>query len=270
MGPLAVIALLLAALGARAQTPAFEVASVRANKSGTTQANIGAPPNGVNIVNLPLRGIIQLYFQINQPTKLIGIPDWTATERFDINARAAGPITPEERRLMMQALLADRFKLVARQEKREVTILALMLNRNDGKLGPNLIQSKGCIQPRDAAAQPAAPAGAQTRICGPQTGGAGRLILVGTPIQQFTSLIALMLGRTIIDKTGLMGSYDINLTFTPERQLPAGVELPGPAADPNGPFIYTAVKEQLGLKLEQQRDFEEVLAVDHIERPTEN
>src|ERR1051326_2572947 len=141
----------------RAQAPpTFEVASVKANKSGTTQANIGAPPNGVNIVNLPLRGIIQLYFQINQPTKLIGIPDWTATERFDINARAAGPITAEERRLMMQALLAERFKLVAHREKREVSVLALVLNRNDGKLGPNLIESKGCMTPAQAGAQAAA------------------------------------------------------------------------------------------------------------------
>src|SRR5262245_21074052 len=117
--------------------PAFEVASVKPNKSGTTQANVNMPQNGVNIVNLPLRGIIQLFFVINQPSKLIGIPDWTITERFDITARAAGPVTADERRLMMQALLADRFKLVARREKREVSVLALTLARNDGKLGPN-------------------------------------------------------------------------------------------------------------------------------------
>jgi uncharacterized protein (TIGR03435 family) len=249
--------------------PAFEVASVKPNKSGTTQANVNMPPNGVNIVNLPLRGIIQLFFVINQPSKLIGIPDWTITERFDITARAAGTITADERRLMMQALLADRFKLVARRERREVSVLALMLARNDGKLGPNLIESKGCISPGDAAAQGAARAGGQP-VCGPKTGGAGRLLLVGTPIQQFTSLLALVLDRTVVDKTGLMGRYDIDLTFTPERQIPAGVEVPGPAADPNGPSIYTAVREQLGLKLEQQRDLEEVLVIDHVERPSDN
>src|SRR5215472_9180545 len=132
-----IVALLfpIALIGAQTPLPTFEVASVKPNKSGTTQANIGMPPNGVNLVNLPLRGIVQLFFQINQPTKVVGIPDWTITERFDINARAAGPITADERRLMMQALLADRFKLVARKEKREVTILALMLNQADGKHG---------------------------------------------------------------------------------------------------------------------------------------
>jgi uncharacterized protein (TIGR03435 family) len=256
----------------RAQTtsPTFEVASVKPNKSGTTQANIGTPPNGVNIVNLPLRGIIQLFFQINQPSKVIGIPDWTITERFDINARAAGPITADERRLMMQALLADRFRLVARREKRELTVLALMLNRNDGKLGPNLTESKGCIQPGNTAAQAETPAGTQQPTCGPKTGGAGRLLLVGVPMQQFTSLLALVLGRTVVDKTGLNGRYDIDLNYAPERQLPPGVEIPGTPADPNGASIFTAMREQLGLKLEQQRDQEEVLVIDHIERPSEN
>jgi uncharacterized protein (TIGR03435 family) len=273
IGSLIVVAgLLVPPTLVRAQTssPAFEVASVKPNKSGTTQANIGMLPNGVNIVNLPLRGIIQLFFQINQPSKVIGIPDWTITERFDINARAAGPITADERRLMMQALLADRFKLVARLEKREVTVLALMLNRNDGKLGPKLIESKGCVQPGATGAQNEPATGAQQPVCGPKTGGAGRLLLVGVPMQQFTSLLALVLGRTVADKTGLTGRYDIDLNYAPERQLPPGVEIPGTPADPNGPSIYTAVREQLGLKLDQQRDQEEVLVIDHIERPSEN
>jgi uncharacterized protein (TIGR03435 family) len=267
--------LLLFALAAGAATaqapPAFEVASVKLNKSGTTQANAGMLPNGVNFVNLPLRGIIQLAYGINQPSKLVGVPDWAVSERYDITARAAGPITQEERRLMLQALLADRLKLVARLEKREVTILALILARNDGKLGKNLVESKGCIAPGNAAAKQAPPAGAETSICGPRTGGFGRVILIGTPIQQFTSLLALALGRTIVDKTGLTGRYDIDLTYTPEQPIPAGINLPGPAPDPNGPTIYTALREQLGLKLESQKDLEEILVIDHVERqPSEN
>jgi uncharacterized protein (TIGR03435 family) len=171
---------------------------------------------------------------------------------------------------MLQALLAERLKLVARWEKREVSVLALMLARNDGKLGKNLVESTGCIAPGSAAAKEAASAGAQTPLCGPKTGGAGRLILAGTTIPQFTNLLALMLSSTVVDKTGLTGRYDLDLTFTPERTLPEGV-LPGPPADPNGPSIYTAVREQLGLKLESQRDQEEVLVIDHVERqPTEN
>jgi len=259
-----------------AQTPpavvptTFEVASVKANKSGTTQANIGMPTNGVNFVNLPLRGIIQIAFGINQPWKLVGIPDWAATERYDITARAAGPITQEQRRLMLQALLADRLKLVARFEKREVSVLAIMLARSDGKLGKNLVESKGCISPRDAAGR-GAPVGAETRVCGPQQGGGGRLFWVGTTIPQFANFLALVLGRTVVDKTGLTGSYDIDVTYTPDQPIPAGVNLPGPPPDPNGPSIYTAFREQLGLKLESQKNQEEVVVIDHVERePSEN
>ncbi|MBZ5635144.1 MAG: TIGR03435 family protein [Acidobacteriia bacterium] len=263
-------ALSAAALIAQAP-PAFEVASVKLNKSETTQANIGMLPNGVNFVNLPLRAIIQFAYGINQPSKLSGVPEWAVTARYDINARAAGPATLEERRLMLQALLADRFRLVARLEKREVSVLALMLARSDGKLGKNLLESKGCVAPGSAAAKEAASAGAQTPICGPKTGGAGRLILTGTPIQQFTALLGLMLSRTVVDKTGLTGRYDIDLTFTPEQPIPAGANIPGPPADPSGPSIYTAVREQLGLKLESQRDQEEVLVIDRVERqPSEN
>ncbi len=249
----------------RAQTPpAFEVASVKPNKSGTLQASINMLPNGVNLVNMPLRGIIQLFFVINQPSKVIDIPDWTVTERFDISARAAGPITADERRLMMQALLKDRFKLAARREKREVSVLALALDRKDGKLGPHLLESKGCISPRDAASQ----AGTQKPLCGPQSAGPGRLVLLGNSIQQLTSILGVMLGRTVIDKSGLTGMYDIELTFTPEQRIP-GIDLP-PPDDPNAPSIYTALREQLGLKLESQKDLEEVLVIDHVERPSEN
>ena len=272
MRSLLISCLALSSAALTAQTPpAFEVASVKPNKSGTTQANVGMPPNGVNFVNLPLRGIIQLAYGINQPSKLFGVPDWAVTERYDISARAAGPITQEERRLMLQALLADRLKLVARREKREVSILALMLARNDGKLGKNLVASQACVVPGRAAAKEPPPPGSETRICGPRPGGFGRMILIGTPIQQFTSLLALALASTIVDKTGLTGEYDIDLTYTPERTLPEGVNLPGPSPDPNGPSIYTALREQLGLKLESQRDQEEVLVIDHVERqPSEN
>jgi len=253
-------------------SPVFEVVSVKLNKSGTLQANMGMTPNGLNIVNLPLRPIIQLAYGINQPTKLVGVPDWAVSERFDINARAAGQITLDERRLMMQAMLADRFNLVARREKREVSVLALMLLRSDGKLGPNLVESKGCIQP--AAARAAAAGGetpaSQMPVCGVKGNGPGRAILTGTNLTQFASVISLMIGRTIVDKTGLTGSYDIDFRFAPEQQIPEGAGAPIPTAELSGTSVFTAVREQLGLKLESQKDLEEVLVIDHVERPSAN
>ena len=76
--------------------------------------------------------------------------------------------------------------------------------------------------------------------------------------------------ESVVDKTGLTGRYDIDLTFTPEQRIPAGANVPIPAADPNGPSIYTAVREQLGLKLESQKVQEEVLVIERVERPSEN
>lgn len=237
--------------------PAFEVASVKANKSGTTQANFRSQPNGITIVNLPLRAIIQLAYRINQPSRLIGYPDWTNSERFDITAHAAGPVSDDERRLMMQALLADRFKLVARLQKREVSVLALMLARNDGKLGPNLKPSL-CTPSKDTSGT--------MPICGPKSGGPDRLILTGASIQQFTTMLGLMLGQTVVDKTGLTGTYDLDISYRLDQATPAGDISPST----DRPSIYTALREQLGLKLESQKDQEEILVIDHIERVSEN
>ena len=245
-----------------AQTPpAFDAATVKSNKSGT-QTNISMLPNGVNFINLPLRAIIQFAYGVNQPWKLAGVPDWAATERFDINARAAGAVTTEERRLMLQALLADRFKLVAHMEKREVPIFALMMARSDAKPGEKLVQSKGCIAGNVAAPEAPSP-GAGNQTCGLRNAGAGRLVLIGMPIQQLAAILGTLLGRTMVDKTGLTGRYDIDLTFVPEQ--------PGAAGDASGPSIYTALREQLGLKLESQREVEDVLVIEHLEKqPTDN
>lgn len=257
-------------LSAQAQ-PGFEVASVKPNKSGTLQTNIGMLPNGVNFVNLPLRAIIQFAYGINQPSKLFGVPDWAATERYDINARAAGPVTADERRSMLQALLADRFKLVARREQREVSVLALKTVRNDGKLGPNMGESKGCIAPGGAAGKEPATANDQTPVCGVRPAGNGRLVLIGVPVQQFSALLGTILSRTIVDEAGLTGRYDIDFTFTPEQPLPAAANTQNPDSEPGGPSIYTALRDQLGLKLELERVREEVLVIEHVERqPSDN
>lgn len=268
----ALIAIILSARStqARAQAPTFEVASIRPNKSGpAAPTNAGMQPNGINFVNLPLRAIIQFAFGVNQPSKLAAIPDWAVTERFDISARAAGTVSADERRLMMQAMLADRFKLVTHREKREVSVFIITPVRSDGKPGPNLIESKGCVQ-QAAVARGEAQADAKTPICGMKGGGNGRVIFVGIPMQTFTSAIGVLLGRTVIDKTGLTGTYDIDFTFTPEQQIVGRSDAPTPVADSSGPSIYTALREQLGLRLESQKDQEEILVIDHIERPSEN
>jgi uncharacterized protein (TIGR03435 family) len=259
-----------------ANGPTFEVASVKPNRSGTTQANAGLQPNGVNLINLPLRGIIQIAYGIPQPAKLVGVPDWTITERFDIVGRTAGPSSGDEIRLMLQTLLVERFKLVARRDTRPLGAYALVLARKDGRLGDHLRPStSNCTPPPTIAArgnggQPTT-APASGSMCGPRTGGPGRLILEGSPIAQFTSLLALTAGRAIVDKTGLTGRYDIDLTYVPERPGPGFATDNAPAAnDPNAPSLFTALQEQLGLKLERDQQPQDVLVIERVERPTED
>ena len=242
---------------AQAPTPAtFEVASVKANKTGATQVSVSWQ-GGVTMINVPLRAIVQFAYSINTPTRIVGHPDWTNVERFDIQARAPeGMATVEQMRPMLQTLLADRFKLVAKIDKRELQSYALVKARTDGLLGPNLkLSTAECKGPRGEAT----PLAIQ---CGVQSGVAGGVKLVGVPMGQLAPLISLIVGRPVVDRTGLAGNYDIELRFSGD---------PGaPSTDPSAPSIFTALQEQLGLKLNGEREVADVLVIDRIERPTEN
>jgi len=242
-----------------AQTPpTFEVASVKANKSGPEGVSVSWQ-GGLTMVNVPLRAIVQLAYGINTPSRIVGHPDWTNVERFDIQAKPPDGITTvEQMRPMLQALLADRFKMVAKLEKRELQSYALVKAKANGPLGPNLKPSKAKCAGRGATPEPDAVQ------CGVRPGGAGRISLVGIPMAQLAPLVSVVVQRPVVDRTGLPGTYDIELTFTP------GAVPGGDLANPDAPSLFTAIEEQLGLKLDAEREVVEVLVVERIERPTEN
>jgi uncharacterized protein (TIGR03435 family) len=264
------------ALTQAASGPVFEVASVKANRSGTLQANAGFQPNGLNFINLPLKGIIQLAYRIPQPSKLVGVPDWANTERFDIVARAGGTVEGDDLRLMLRALLADRFKMVARLEKRTVDVYSLVVAKKDGQPGEHLRPTtSSCTPPAAAAARgggaETSAEGAPVSLCGLRVRRPGTLVLEGAPIAQFANILSQTAGRSVFNKTGLTGSFDIELTYAPDSQLP-GATADGAATtiDPNAPSLFTALQEQLGLKLESTQEPDEVLVVQRLERPSEN
>jgi uncharacterized protein (TIGR03435 family) len=243
--------------GARAQAPAvFEVASVKANRSGASQVTVNWQ-GGVTMINVPLRAIIQFAYNINTPSRIAGHPDWTNVERFDIQARAPEGMTGvEQMRPMLQALLADRFKMEAKIEKRELQSYALVKARDDGRLGPNIKPAeKPCVGPRGEA-----PLGIQCV----QGGAGGGARAVGIPIGQLAPMLSLVVRRPVVDRTGLTGIYDLELRFSGDPVDGA------PATDPSAPSIFTALQEQLGLKLEAQREVVDVLVIDTIDRPAEN
>lgn len=271
------IAILLVPLGAPAQEPGlrFEVASVKRNTSGTNRTAVQVLPNGVNLINQPLRTILQLAYEINQPFRVVGGPDWIDGVRFDIIARAATEVPSGELRPMLRALLEERFNLATRKDMRPFPAYALVLARRDGQLGPQLQAFTGeCAAAPSAGGAGRATANpvSQAVPCGPRPGGdLGRVWLVGTPLPQLAVILALTLGQTVLDKTGLTGRYDVDLSFAPDpTRLPAGVQLESTSPLFARPSLFSALEEQLGLKLEPYKEDLEVLVIDRVEPPMEN
>jgi len=246
----------------------FEVASVKPNKSGETTSFLTAKPGGNFAVgNMTLRGLIMYAYGI-QGFQLVGAPDWVATERFDITAKAAanvpptpiGQLSPEA--LMLRSLLEDRFRLSAHRETRDLPIYALVLARADGRLGPRLRQTTSdyCAKLREAAGKPGAtPAPTGSPVCGMRPGGSGNEITAGAvPMNELARLLNVVAARTVVDRTGLNGVWDFDLQWSPPN---------APNADPDRPSIFTALPEQLGLRLDATTGPVEVLVIDRVERP---
>jgi uncharacterized protein (TIGR03435 family) len=242
--------------------PSFEVASVKPNKSGVPAMSIETPPGGRFIAtNVALALLIRNAYGL-QESQLAGVPAWAASERFDIVAKAEQDIPrtnerPNPYQLMLQSLLEERFNLKAHTETRDVPGYALVVARSDRKFGPRLkVHDGDCDRPSPSALAPAS----STLNCGTRTNTTptgGKTTGRGLRMEAFARNLAAFTGRYVVDRTGLPGLYDFEIEFTPD-----------PSPDTRGPSIFTAVQEQLGLKLDSVRVPTEVLVIDSIERPT--
>ena len=233
-----------------------------------------------SVTGTPLRDYI--YFAYRLHINLPGLPDWANTERFDIEARAQGNPTNDQYRLMMQSLLADKFKLAAHFETRQVPVYALTV-ADDGKVGPQLtIDNEPCsmaltaaqIQALNGPPRFSPSAEPQTIVCGgiyeiPPTQ-SGRFRVAGKKIT-LALLARAMLGpasgimdRAVVDRTGLDGTFDFSLEWVPPGKMP------GVTWDPNGPTFNQAVQDQLGLNLEPATGPVKLLIIDHIEQLSGN
>jgi bla regulator protein blaR1 len=253
-----------------AKLPSFEVASVKPNVSGDGRVMLMQQPGGrLNLVNVPLRLLIRNAYRV-QDSQIAGGPDWLGAARFDIVAKAENPnASVEELQLMTRSLLADRFKLVMRSEKREMPIYAMVPVRSDGKLGPQLHKSDtDCGGPSAPPAGPPAPG--QIPRCA-FTVGFGNVKARGTTLPALATTLSTFAGRIVVDRTALTGGYDVELAWTPDQTPRAQGDQPpqvnGAPIDPNGPSLFTALQEQLGLKLESTRDRVDVLVVERAEKP---
>jgi uncharacterized protein (TIGR03435 family) len=267
--------------GAIAQTdprPEFEVASIKATAPGARGMFIRPTPGGrVNITNMTLKELIVIGWRI-QPFQISGGPGWLDSAHYDISAKSENSFKQGELPLMIQSLLADRFQLTIHHETKELPIYALVMARKDGKLGPGLTESKegGCT-PRDLSKPPPPlePGKPPALGCGNMMMQPRLLRAVSVPVAQVIPMLSRFLGRPVVDKTGLTAKFDIRLEWTPDEIQLAQLQLPPDAPKPPpseiaGPSIFTAIQQQLGLKLESQKGPVEIIVIDRVERPSEN
>ncbi len=269
-----------------AQSPAleFDVASI---KRSAVTGRVGSPPSTpgqITGVAIPARLLVShAYPALTPPQEIIGMPSW-GDETYDVAVRFRPNATGAEQQQMWRALLADRMKLSAHYETRERPAYALTLARSDGKLGPDLKPSTLTCPPPEPGVRPTPPPQAvrdaqlaaitEKKAPSPEIealmmGQCRIAIAVGDTmyagaflLSNFGVLLQSTVDRQVVDRTGLTGLYAIKFTYA-RRPPPT----PGPD-DP--PSVFTALREQLGLKLESTMVDAQVLVIDHIERPSEN
>ena len=258
-----------AAQAPAAASPQFEAATVK-RRVDPGGGYMGVRPGGrFEAQGVSLQDLIVFSYDV-QPYQVVDGPPWLDSARWDVNATGA-PAKREEVLRAVQKLLAERFSLAIRREPRELLIYALVLARGDGRLGPQLKRSAIDCAAMQAEAQRTGviPPDAR-RLCRLQ-GQLGRIDLGGAHIADFVPMLSTRVERTVVDRTGLTGAWDVLLNYAPEpSQIPPGPLFPGVTFDPNGPSLFTALQEQLGLKLESTRAPIEVLAIDRAEFAKDN
>ncbi len=275
-------------LHAQEAASAFEVASVKPNKSGDQRIMFGIQPGGrFTATNAPVVELIRQAYNIQFSGQLEGGPEWMRSDRFDVLAKApegTGDLNRDLVSSMLQSLLADRFSLRIRRDRREMDTYDLVVARGDGTLGDRLtVSTADCASRGRGAGAGARGAGPSGPPPGPPAAGApppcgmfmglGRVSAGNVTMAEVARMLAPRVNRIVEDKTGLTGRYQFELEFTPDQLpntppggLPPGVE-PPPS---DGPSLFTALQEQLGLKLESARGAVEVIVIEQLERPTED
>jgi len=215
----------------------FEVASIKPNPSGEMSSRSGTRAGGRYIgSNMTLKGLIMQAYGL-QHFQVIGGPGWSETDRYDINAKGEENVPESQIFLMLQSLLAERFKLKVHRETKESGIYFLVVGKNGVKL------------------QAAAGTGSSFSV------GNRKITAQGASMDDFTHALTMQLGQPVVDKTGVTGKYDLTLSWAPDAAA-------GTAGGDAAPSIYTVIQEQLGLRLEPGKGPVEVLVIDSAEKPT--
>jgi uncharacterized protein (TIGR03435 family) len=235
----------------------FEVASIKPDSpGGVSTGDFRFLPGGrLSAQQVLLRFFIQNAYGL-KPFQILGGPEWINSEGYDIEAKAEGNPSPEQMQRMMQTLLEDRFKLRAHRETKELPVYALTVAKGGLKLP----------EPKEGSCGDTPCGRVMVRIA--RFGGAqiqgGKITMA-----ELVRVLSNMMGRTVIDKTGFTGEFDVQLQFALDDAIAGLPKPPGPP-DEGALSVFVAVQEQLGLKLESTKGPVEVLVIDHVERPSGN
>jgi len=259
-----------------APSPRFDVASVKPHRSNDdVMFALWFHDNGRLTATGSVRMLIRTAYRL-QEAQLVGGPGWLDSDLFDIVATAEGNPTPDAVRLMLRALLTERFMLRVAVHRREMPVYALTAARSDRARGPRLSSSAAdCDAPTaDKPGGPVLPAlSASERLSCGVWFAPGTLTAGGVTMADLASNLSMCVDRLVTDQTSIPGRFDVRLTWRPDviPQIPTPLsssDVPVLAgADPDAPSIFTALQEQLGLKLEAQRGPAAVFVVERIERP---
>jgi uncharacterized protein (TIGR03435 family) len=263
------LALLIAgvpALLSQEGKPSFEAATIKPNTSGDTSNYFRMMGVSPSMTNQPLKNMILWAYRIKD-FQLAGGPGWMGTDKWDLQAKTKEGAAGEQMQLMVQSLLQERFKLALHREIKELPIYNLTVAKGGLKIQP--IKEGSCLTPDPKNPGPA-PGKTFMDYCG--TGGFGPCMMMGTSATMTELAESLSspnaVGRTVVNQTGVDGRFRYEVNYAPEF---------APAAQPGGappacdaPSIYTALQDQLGLRLDSAKGPVEVLVIDHAEKPSEN
>jgi uncharacterized protein (TIGR03435 family) len=242
--------------------PEFEVASIKPNNGIDEKPGMQVRYGGhVTIHAMTVRTLIGAAYDIDESFQVSGGPRWTETELYDIVAQAPPNVSTESLewwRPRLQSLLADRFRLALHRETKELPVYELAAAKSGIKIAP--LKAGACIVADPQKPKQVRPGEPPPRFCNNLRYTRGGIEAIGVDMTRLANTLAAILNRTVINKTGFTGIFDLDLEYAPLEDT----------AGTTRPSIFTALQEQLGLRLESAKGPVEVLVVDHVERPSDN
>jgi uncharacterized protein (TIGR03435 family) len=241
----------------------FEAASIKPSapmNAGIVRMGVQYLPGGrVSMGGVTVKALIQQAYGVRE-FQIVGGPSWIGSDRYDITAKPEGATDQDHVKLMLQTLLKQRFELQFHRETKELPTYALVI----GKGGAKFLATKHAQMEGDGSDKPK---GTRMRMMG-----RGKFEIEGAPLAALANQLGQVLGQSVIDKTELAGNYDFSLEFTPDENGPGMMREPGGERPPatEGVSIFTALQDQLGLKLEATKGPVEILVIDGVQKASEN